>query len=133
MIEQVAAAIAARLNSLGIFKSVERTVNRKVLQTPPSVAFFLARDREVEDEPTVTRALGWDLLLMIPALGADKGQKSAGDCIDAVRDAFVGWLPWETGGVLPAAVPEIVLEGIEQTMLVYTVRLTMSVMPENIQ
>jgi hypothetical protein len=133
MIDTIAEAIEARLIGLGIFKAVARTVNRQVVQTPPSVAFFLAHDRDVETQPTVTRALGWDLLLMIPALGADQGQKPAGDCIDAVRDAFVGWLPWETGGVLPAEVPEIRLEGIEQTMLVYTVRLTMSVMPENIQ
>lgn len=132
MIDRIAGEIESRLKWLGIFKAVERTVNAKILQAPPSVAVLLAVDRERDNDPTVTRVLGWDLLLMIPALGAGKGQKSAGDLLDAVRDAFVNWLPWETGGVMPAEVPEIRLEGIEQTMLVYTVRLTMEVMPENI-
>jgi len=129
MIDRIAQEIEDKLKGLGIFKAVERTVSRKVLQSPPSVAFFLAYDREVVSKPTVTRELGWDLLLMLPALGADKGQKSTGTCIDTLRDAFVEWRPWKTGGVLPAVVPEIRLEGIEQTLLVYTVRLTMRVMP----
>lgn len=132
MIDRIAGEIEARLKGLGLFKAVERTVNAKVLQAPPSVAIFLAYDRAVVNKPTITRDLGWDLLLMVPAIGPGKGQKAAGDILDSVRDAFVGWRPWTTGGVLPAEVPEIRMEGIEQTMLIYTVRLTMQVMPANI-
>ncbi|MBU1564226.1 MAG: hypothetical protein KJ630_01190 [Proteobacteria bacterium] len=133
MIDAIANAIEGALKGLKIFKAVERTVNTKILQSPPSVAFFLAYDRQVANKPTATRDLGWDLLLMIPALGVGKGGKSAGDCIDTVRSAFIGWRPWTSGGVLPAEVPEIKLEGIEQTVLVYTARLTMRVMPDLIK
>ena len=129
MITRIAGEIETRLTGLGLFKAVAQTVTAKVLQTPPAAAVFLAYDREVVDKPTVTRELGWDLLLMLPALGAGQGLAAAGSCIDAVRDAFVDWRPWQTGGVLPAKVPEIRMEGIEQTLLVYTVRLTMRVMP----
>jgi hypothetical protein len=132
MIDQIAQEIETRLKGLGIFKAVERTVNAKVLQSPPSAAIFLAYDRKVADKPTITRELGWDLLLMIPAQGINKGQKAAGDCIDMVRDSFIGWRPWTSGGVLPAEVPEIRLEGIEQNMLVYTARITIQAMPQMI-
>ncbi|MDR3631716.1 MAG: hypothetical protein P4L42_15450 [Desulfocapsaceae bacterium] len=128
MIDKIAREIKARLKGLGLFKAVERTVTGKVLSSPPSAAMFLAYDRAVVSSPMVTRELGWDLVLLIPVLGADKGQGAAGACIDAVRAAFTGWRPWE-GGTLPAEVPEIRMEGIEQTMLVYTARLTMKVIP----
>lgn len=130
MIDRIAEAIEERLKGLGIFKAVERTVTAKILQSPPSAAVFLAVDREKFNKPTVTRTLAWDILVLVPAHGSGKGQKVAGDCIDAVRGAFILWRPWTTGGIMPAEVPEIRLEGIEQTMLVYTVRLAMEVMPE---
>lgn len=130
MIDRIATEIEARLKSLGVFKAVERTVTASILKTPPSAALFLDSDRKVVDKPTATRDLHWDIVLMIPALGADKGKAMAGDCIDAVRDAFTDWQPWTTGGVLPSEVPEVRLEGVERTILVYTVRLTMRVMPE---
>lgn len=128
MIERIADAIEARLQGMGLFKAVEKTVTAKILKSPPSVAVFLAFDRMDTDKPTTTRLLVWDLLLTVSALGAKKGD-DAGSYLDAIRDAFIGWRPWTTGGVLPAEVPEIRMEGIEQTMLVYTVRLTMKVMP----
>lgn len=132
MIDQIAQEIENTLKALGIFKAVERTVNTKILQSPPSVAVLYAGERQKENDPVV-RLLTWELLLMIPALGVGKGQKPAGDCIDLVRDTFINWLPFDTGGVLPAEVPDIKLEGIEQTLLVYTARMTMEVIPENIQ
>jgi len=126
---RIAEAIEAELKSLGLFKAVEKTVSAKVLQTPPSVAVYLASNRKAASKPTVTRELGWDLVLVMSALGADKGQAAAGDITDAVSVAFTDWRPWTTGGVLPSEV-DIVLEGIEGTMLIYTARLTMKVMPE---
>jgi hypothetical protein len=133
MIDRIAEAIEGRLKGLEIFKAVERTVTTKILQSPPSAALFLAYDREKTNTPTPTRTLGWDILVLIPAHGADRGQKTAGDCLDVVREAFINWRPWTGGGVLPMEVPEIRMEGIEQTMLVYTVRLTLDVMPANIK
>lgn len=130
MLTKIADAIEAALVGTGQFRAVEQSISAGILRTPPSVAFFLAHDRGVVDTPMVTRELSWDLVLMTPALGADKGLAGAGQCIDTVRRTFSGWLPFETGGVLPATVPEIRLEGIEQTLLVYTVRLTMRVMPD---
>lgn len=132
MIDKIAQAIEARLKSIGVFKAVERTVNTKILQTPPAVAVFLARDMAEGEQPTVVRVLDWDLLLLIPALGIGRGQRSAGDIIDMVRGAFLGWLPFEDGGTMPAEVPEVRLEGVEQAILVYTVRLTIRAMPEHI-
>ena len=133
MIDEIGDAIVARLDGLGLFRLVEKTISAKALQVPPAVVVFLAYDRKVVDKPTVTRELGWDLLLLVPALGVGRGQKKMSSYIDNVRDAFVDWLPWDSGGVLPADVPEIRLEGIENTLLVYTIRVTMRVMPQIIK
>lgn len=130
MLTKIAQAIEAELVGTEKFRSVEQSISAGMLKSPPSVAFFLANDKLVTDSPMVTRELSWDLVLMTPALGVDKGLANAGECIDIVRRTFSGWLAFTTGGVLPATVPEIRLEGIEQTLLVYTVRLTMKVMPD---
>ncbi len=124
----IADAIEAELKSLGLFKAVEKTVTAKTLKSPPSVAVYLASNRKAASKPTITRDLGWDLVLVVSALGADKGQAAAGDIVDAVSVAFTDWRPWTTGGVLPSEV-DIVLEGTEGTLLIYTARLTMKVMP----
>jgi hypothetical protein len=129
MINKIAEEIVNQLKSLDLFRMVELNITAKALQAPPSVAVFLVYDKKVKNEPTVTRELAWDLALLVPALGVGKGQDLAGTCIDAVRDAFVNWRPFTTGGLLPADVPGIRLEGIEKTVLVYTVRVTMQVMP----
>lgn len=133
MINKIAAEIIDHLKGVELFKLVDRTIAAKALQSPPSAVVFLAYDKEVTDKQEDTRELGWDLLLMVPALGVGKGQDLSGDCIDAVRKAFINWRPWTTGGVLPAKVPEIRLEGMEKTLLVYTVRVTMRVMPTIIE
>lgn len=133
MIDWLAGEIETRLKSLGIFKAVDRTVTAKMLQAPPSAAVFLDADRRVVDDPTPKRELHWDIVLMFSAVGQDKGKALAGSCIDTVRDAFTGWLPPIRGGVMPAKVQEIRLEGIERTVLVYTGRVTMEVMPTIIQ
>jgi|GEM_PF-2935247 hypothetical protein len=127
----IAAAIEAELNSLGLFKAVEKTVTAKTLKSPPTVAVYLASNRKEASKPTVTRNLGWDLVLVVSALGTDKGQAAAGDIVDAVSVAFTDWRPWTTGGVLPSEV-DIVLEGTEGTLLIYTARVTMKVMPSMI-
>lgn len=129
MIDEIAEKIETRLKGLGIFKAVERTITANILQSPPAAAVFLAYDREIANKPSEQRELGWDIMLMIPALGAAKGTVLAGRCIDAVREAFVGWFVSGTGGVMPAKVPEVRLEGVERTVIVYSVRVTIEVFP----
>jgi len=130
MINEISAEIIQKAEGLDLFKSVESAIVAKSLKTPPSVAVILAYDKEVTDGQKDTRELGWDLVMMIPALGIGKGGKRTGDCIDGIRDGFNEWLPWDTGGVMPAKVPMIKLEGIEKTIQVYTARVTMKVMPK---
>ena len=129
MIDLIGTAIVTALEELAMFKAVEETVNRTVLQSPPGAAVILAYDKEAENKP-VARELGWDIVLLLPALGRDRGKDQRGSIIDAVRKKFIGWRPFTTGGAMPARVPAIRLEGIEKSLLVYTVRLTMEVMPD---
>jgi hypothetical protein len=130
MINEISDAIIKRAEGLIIFKSVESSIVAKSLKKPPSVTVILAYDKEVTDGQKDTRELGWDLVMMIPALAVGRGKNLTGDCIDGIRDGFNEWLPWDTGGVMPARVPSIKLEGILNTIQVYTARVTMKVMPK---
>lgn len=130
MINEITDEIIKNAEGLDIFKSVESSIIAKSLKTPPSVAVILAYDKEVTDGQKDTRELGWDLVMMIPALAVGRGKNLTGDCIDGIRDGFNEWLVWDTGGVMPAKVPMIKLEGIEKTIQVYTARVTMKVMPK---
>jgi hypothetical protein len=129
MIDTIALAIKAKLESLQVFRAVEQTITRQILQTPPGAAIFLAADKEKSDKP-VKRELAWDVMLSASALGVGGGQATIGGCIDAVRKGLLGWRALESGGVLPAKIPLIKLEGVQNTLLIYSVRLTMEVMPD---
>ncbi len=129
MIETIEKKIEELLTSLDIFKVVERSISKKSLQSPPSAGILLAFDKENASK-AISRDLGWDIMLMIPALGIAKGRTAGNNYIDAVRNAFVDWRPLTTGGVMPAKVPMIRLEGIQGTMLVYSARVTMEAIPK---
>ncbi len=128
MIQTVASAMVSRLEGLDIFRAVERGVGGKILQTPPAAAVILNDEKEAENSPVV-RELGFDVVLSIPAMGSDKGHDAADDIIDAVRNVFVDQVLLPSGGVTPAKVPFIRLEGMERNLLIYTARVTMQAMP----
>ncbi|PIE72290.1 MAG: hypothetical protein CSA20_08480 [Deltaproteobacteria bacterium] len=127
MITTIAGAMTATMKGLGIFKAVERSVLPNIVQSPPGAAVILAYDKEVENRPT-SRELGWDVMVTVSALGSGKGIKTADDIIDLLRETFINYRPLDEG-VLPARVPTITLEGIQGQLLVYTVRVTMVILP----
>jgi hypothetical protein len=129
MLTTIAAAIKTRLEGLNLFKVVEESITKRALQSPPSAVFYLASDKKVADLPTSERELNWEIALIVNAMTPDKGQASANACIDAVRDAFTHWRAVTTGGIMPSSVSLIKLEGIENTLLVYSVRVDIRAIP----
>jgi len=130
MLKTLGEAIKARLEGLEVFKAVEQGFSKRALQSPPSAVFFLYDDEEVANKP-VTRKLTWEIALLVSYLDQVKGQALMHDLIDTVRPAFIGWLP-VTAGCLPTAAPRFRYEGVEDTLLIYTGRVTMQVVPEKI-
>ena len=131
MLTTIGNAIKARLEGLGTFKVVERGFSKRALQSPPSAVFFLADDEEVVDDPEVTRRLIYEVALLVSYLDPAKGQEQMEAIIDAVRPQFVQWEPVEKG-CEPAKVPRIRYEGVEDTLLIYSARITMEVYPQTI-
>jgi hypothetical protein len=129
MLSTIAAAIEARLISLGCFKTVEQSITKRALSAPPSAVFYLAGDKANADKPSVARDLDWDVVILTSSLGADQGQAKALECLDAVRDGFSNWQATATG-VMPATVPAVQFEGIEDTVLVYVARISMRAFPQ---
>ena len=128
MLATIAAAIKTRLEDLGQFKVVERGFSKRALQSPPSAVFFLAEDVMRSDKPSPTRTLAWDIALLVSYLDPVKGQETMETLIDLVRPAFTDWRPVAVG-CLPSSVPQIRFEANEDTLLVYSVRVTMDVFP----
>lgn len=124
-------AIKARLEGLGLFKVVEKGFSKRALQSPPSAVFFLLDDERVTDSPYSMRQLTWEIALLVSYLDPVKGQAFMDDLIDAVRATFSDWLP-VSAGCLPSAVPRIRYEGVEDTLLIYTARVTMQAVPGKI-
>lgn len=131
MLTTIGNAIKARLEGLGVFKVVERGFSKRALQSPPSAVFFLADDEEVVDDPAVTRRLVYEVALLVSYLDPAKGQEQMEAIIDAVRPQFVQWDPVGKG-CEPAKVPRIRYEGVEDTLLIYSARITMEVYPQTI-
>jgi hypothetical protein len=131
MLGTIAAAITARLEGLTVFKVVERGFSKRALQSPPSAVFYLAEDQIRTDKPSPTRTLAWDIALLVSYLDPVRGQETMETLIDLVRPAFTNWRP-VAAGCLPASVPHIRFEANEDTLLVYSVRVTMDVFPNTI-
>ena len=129
MLSTLGAAIKARLESLALFKVVEKSITKRALQSPPAAVFYLASDDMSVDKPSATRSLTWQILVLVSGLDSDKGQDTAYGCLDAIRTAFTGWLVVSGGGCLPTSVPQIRFEAFEDTLLIYSVRVTMQIIP----
>ncbi len=129
MITEIAAAITERLESLAIFHSVERKITKQTRSNPPAAVFYLAGEHPVQESPEMMRRLNWDILVIARALDTGIGQKSADYCIDAVRNAFFGWMP-VSAGCNPAVPGEIVLlESAAGGNLVYAMELGIECYP----
>lgn len=131
MLKVIGDAIQARLEGLGMFKAVERGFSKRALQSPPSAVFFLYDDEQVTDSPYAMRKLTYEIALLASYIDPVKGQALMDELIDGVRPAFTEWLP-VTPGCLPVSVTRIRYEGVEDTLLIYTIRVTMQVVPEKI-
>jgi hypothetical protein len=131
MLNTIGEAIKARLEGLGKFNVVEKGFSKRVLQSPPSAVFFLVEDERAADSPYITRLLTWEIALLAGYLDPVKGQTLMDDLVDAIPPAFTGWRA-VTSGCLPATVSRIRYEGVEDSLLIYTARVTMQVVPENI-
>lgn len=131
MLAELRAAIKAKLESTHAFRAVEAGFSRRVLQSPPSAAFFLVIDQKVADDPTVARVLTYEIALLVGYADPEKAQEQIEDIVDAVRGALTGWLPAEHG-CGPATVPEFKFHGVEGTLLIYTGRMTIEVYPETL-
>lgn len=131
MLTTIGDAIKDRLEGLAVFKVVEKGFSKRALSSPPSAVYFLADDERVTDSPYPTRLLTWEIALLASYLDPAKGQAVMDELIDAVRPAFSNWLAVNPG-CLPAMVPKIRFEGVEDTLLIYTARVSMQVVPEKI-
>lgn len=131
MLAILSAATKARLEGLASFKVVEQGFSKRALQSPPSAVFFLVEDELITDSPSKTRRLTWEIAILASYLDPVRGQATMDGLIDQIRPAFSGWRPVEVGS-LPTTVPRIRYEGIEDTLLIYTARVTMEVFPESI-
>lgn len=131
MLKVIGDAIQARLEGLGMFKAVERGFSKRALQSPPSAVFFLYDDEQVTDSPYAMRKLTYEIALLASYIDPVKGQALMDALVDGVRPAFTDWLP-VTPGCLPVSVTRIRYEGVEDTLLIYTIRVTMQVVPEKI-
>jgi hypothetical protein len=131
MLTTLGTSIKTRLQGLDLFKVVEEGFSKNALQSPPSAVFFLFDDVGVTDKPSPTRRLTYEIALMVSYVDPVKGQAAMNGIIDAVRPAFTKWLP-VSPGCLPVSCPKIRYEGIENTLLIYSARITMDVFPETI-
>jgi len=131
MLNAIATAIEDRLKELSIFKAVEQNFSKRALSMPPAAVFYLLSDKAAADKPAVARDLTWGITLLVSTLGADQGQLKVLECIDAVRNGFSEWKPF-AAGVLPVSPPEIIFDGFEETLLIYSATLSMRVFPQNI-
>lgn len=123
MLTTIADAIEAKLKSLGCFKTVEQSITKRALSAPPSAVFYLADLKGVGDKPHVAKDLIWEIAIMASALGADKGQTTVLDCIETTAQGLTNWQP-DIAGVKPTTAPDFHLEGFEETLIIYTGRIT---------
>lgn len=131
MLKIIGDAIKARLESLGLFKVVEKGFSKRSLQSPPSAVVFLVDDDAVTDSPSSIRRLTWEVAMMVSYIDPVKSQAAMEDIIDAVRPAFTQWEAVAIG-CLPASVSRIRYEGVEETLLIYTARITTGVFPNTV-
>lgn len=130
MLDIIAAAIKARLEETAVFKAVDQGFTQRVLKSPPSAVFFLGEDNRVQDDPYTVRETTWHIALMVSNLDPAKGLDQMNGLIDTVRPAFTRWIP--TDGCKPCEVRSIRFEAVEDTLLIYTVALTMKVIAETV-
>jgi len=128
MLATIGGAIKARLEGLAVFNVVEKGFSKRALSSPPSAVYFLVNDEMATDTPSPTRRLTWEVALLVSYLDPVKGQATMDGLIDAVRPAFTKWIAVPVG-CLPASVPRIRFEGTEDTLLIYSARITMDVFP----
>jgi hypothetical protein len=128
MLAAIGNAIKARLEGLGTFKVVERGFSKRALQSPPSAVFYLYSDESVTDDPESARKLTYEIALLVSYLDPEKGQVAMDELIDAVRPAFTRWEPVEKGSE-EASIPRIRWEGVEDSLLIYSARVTLDVYP----
>lgn len=128
MLTTLGDAIKARLEGLGVFKVVEKGFSKRALQSPPSAVFFLDSDAIATDTPSPTRRLTWEVALLASYIDPVKGQAAMDEMLDAVRPAFTRWVAVPVG-CLPSSIPRISFEGAEDTLLIYSVQITMDVFP----
>jgi len=131
MLTTLGGAIKARLEGLEVFKAVDQGFSQRAISTPPSAVFFLSSDEEKVNTPYITRTLTWEIALLVSYLDPVKGLAQMNGLVDAVRPAFIHWLP-VPAGCLPTAVPTVRYERVEDTLLIYTVRVTMQAVPGKI-
>jgi hypothetical protein len=128
MLADLRAAIKARLEAAYAFRAVESGFSQRVLQSPPSAAFFLVSDQGQADEPAVARVLTYEVALLVSYTDPVKAQEHVEEMLDMVRQSFTGWLPAEAG-CQPMSVPEFRFQGVEGTLLIYTGRMSIEVYP----
>jgi len=64
------------------------------VQPLPSARAWLMRDKEVTDTPQIIRELTWGITLMVGHQdGQGLSQAAAEGFLDALRAAFIGWMP----------------------------------------
>lgn len=130
MLTTIGEAIKTRLEELSLFKVVEKGFSKRALQSPPSAVFFLVLDEIETDLPSSLRKLTWEVAILSSYLDPVKGQVDMEKMVDAVREAFTDWEATPVGS-LRASVPRIRYEGVEDTLLIYTARITLGVFPTN--
>ena len=131
MLNTLADAIKAHLELAYPFKTVDMGFTKRVLQSPPSAAFFLIDDEGVDDTRPYLRRLTWEIALLASYVDPVKGVREMHDIIDAVRPSFSEGGP-VAAGCLPTAAPRFHCEGVEDTLLIYTGRVVMQAVPANI-
>ena len=128
MLADLRKAIKAKLESAYAFRVVEAGLSNRVMQSPPSAAFFLVTDKGKNDEPAVDRILTYEIALLVSYTDPVKAQEQMEEIIDALRTSLTGWLPAE-GGCEEASIPEFRYQGVDGTLLIYTGRMTIEVYP----
>jgi len=131
MLETVADSLKATLEGTGLFNVVEQGFSRRALSSPPSAVFFMAEDGRVTDSPYITRKLSWDIALMVSYIDPVKAHEKMNTIIDELRETLSEWRPTERGS-LPSTVERIDFEVVEDTLLIYSARVAMQVVPANI-
>lgn len=133
LLARVGDRIQARLESLGLFNRVSRTVGNQALNNPPSVIFRLLSDapegKLMEQRAAERRVLTYEILVIGSALDVGQGQEKLDSCIDAVRETFQLWkaLP---AGCLPSCLGRLELVDEIKNMLVYAAPLEITIFPQ---